>query len=72
MKPFFNEIQNFWAWIDTLGKNFGGAFRVYMGNLSAPIFGSVSPTCPGFPLINHYFYIMSLYPNPKYLFGIRI
>ena len=24
MKPFFNEIQNFWAWSGKLGKQFGG------------------------------------------------
>ena len=30
--------------------------------------------CPCFPLINHYYYKKSktLYPNPKYLFGIGI
>ena len=33
MKPFFIEIQNFWAWADN-----SVAFVVFLAELSAPIF----------------------------------
>ena len=56
----FGQI-NFWA------------FGVFSADLSAPILVLWFP-CPCFPLINQYFYkkTKSLYPHPKYLFGIGI
>ena len=34
MKPFFIEIQNFWAWADKLGRKFCGIWRVFGQNIS--------------------------------------
>jgi hypothetical protein len=37
MKPFFIEIQNFWALADKLGRKNSGEFEVFSANLSAHI-----------------------------------
>ena len=64
MKPFFIEIQNFWAW----AENFWGIW-VFSAKLSAH-FGTVSSF---FSIIQPSFLqTKSLFSQPKYLFGIGI
>ena len=45
MKPFFIEIQNFWAWADKLGKKILGHlfFWFFAQNNTTTHFGTVSP-----------------------------
>ena len=70
MKPFFFEIQNFWAWEDKLG------IRGIFGQTISTSFSTVSPL-PMFSIIQPLFLQKTkpLYPHPKYhpiLFVIRI
>jgi hypothetical protein len=65
MKPFFIEIQNFWAWAD----KFWGIFC----QIISTHFGRVNPLSM-FSIFQPLFLqkIKLLYPHPKYLFGISI
>jgi hypothetical protein len=68
MKPFFIEIQNFWAWAD----KFLGIWCIF-GQTISTHFGIVSPLSM-FSIIQPLFLQRTkpLYPDPKYLFGIAI
>jgi hypothetical protein len=68
MKPFFIEIQNFWAWADKLGRQIG----VLSVEPLAPILVQSVP-CPCFSLFNHYLYkklSLYTYPHPNYYLGL--
>ena len=68
MKPFFIEIQNLWAWADKFWGIWG-----FFGQTISTHFGTVSPLSIFSiiqPLIQQQ--TKPLYPNLKYLFGIRI
>jgi hypothetical protein len=69
VKPFFIEIQNFWAWGDKLDKGICGIFSQSISTY----FGTVSPLSM-FSIIQPLFLQKTkpLYPHPKYLFGIGI
>ena len=73
MKPFFIEIQNFWAWADKLADKFWGIWSIFGQNISTH-FGKVS----SLSIIFRYSTIIPtkktklLYPHTKYLFGIVI
>ena len=68
MKPFFIEIQKFWAWAD----KFWGIWGTF-GRTISTHFGTVSPLSM-FSIIQPLFLQKTkpLYPHPKYLFGIGI
>ena len=68
MKPFFIEIQNFWAWADT----FWGIWGIFCQTISTH-FGRVSPLSM-ISIIQPLFLQKTtpLYPTPKYLFGSGI
>jgi hypothetical protein len=51
MKPFFIEIQNFWAWADKLGRKFWVIWGIFGQTYQDPFWYS---EC--FPLFNHCFY----------------
>ena len=72
MKPFFIEIQNFWAWADKLGRKLWGIWGIF-GQTISTHFGTVSPLST-FSIIQPLFLHKTkpLYPHPKYLFGIGI
>ena len=53
MKPFFIEIQNFWAWSDKLGDKFWGIWGIF-GQTISTHFGTVS-SLSMFSIIQHYF-----------------
>ena len=66
MKPFFIKITNFWAWAD----KFLGLWAI-LAHLSAPILGYSESML----FINQPIFLQktkTIYPSPKYLFGIRI
>ena len=68
MKPFFIEIQYFWAWADNLGRWIVGHLGYFRPNYRSqhPFWYSES--------LVHYFYKKTepLYPHPKYGIGIWI
>ena len=66
MKPFFIEIQNFWAWADKFWSNCG-----IFGHFISSHFGTVSPLSM-FSIIQPLFLQRTkpLYPNPKYFLGL--
>ena len=68
MKPFFIEIQNFWAWAD----NFWGIWGIF-GQLINTRFGTVRPLSM-FSIIQSLFLQKTepLHTHPKCLFGIGI
>jgi hypothetical protein len=68
IKPFFIEIQKFWAWADKLWGIWG-----IFGQIISTHFGKVSPLSM-FSNIQPLFLQKTkpLYPQPKYLFGIGI
>ena len=72
MKPFFIEIQNFWAWADNWADKFWGIWDIFRQTISTR-FGTVSPL-PMFSIIQPLFLQKTepLYPHPIYLFGIWI
>jgi hypothetical protein len=51
MKPFFIEIQNFWAFQINWADKFLGIWGIFSQTISTQ-FGTVSPC---FQLFNHYF-----------------
>jgi hypothetical protein len=70
MKPFFIEIQNFWAWADKLGRYILGHLGYFWPNYQHPFWYSESMLS-----IYQSFFLQKarpLYPHPKYLFGIGI
>ena len=68
MKPFFIEIQNFWAWAD----KFWGIWGIFSQTIITH-FGTASPLSI-FSIIQPLFLQKTkpLYSHPKYLFGIGI
>ena len=66
MKPFFIEIQNFWAWADR--ANQANIFWGIFGQTISTHFDTVSPLFM-FSIIQPLFLQKSkpLYPHPKYL-----
>jgi hypothetical protein len=69
MKPFFIEIQNFWAWADKLGQ-FLGHLQYFLPNYQRPFWYSEYM----FSIIQTLFLQKTkpLYPHPKYSFGVGI
>ena len=68
MKPFFIEIQNFWAWADELGRKIWGIF----GRTISTHFGTVSPYSMFSiiqPLLLQKF--TPLYPHSQYFLELR-
>ena len=71
MKPFFIEIQNFWAWTDKMCK-FWGICGIF-GQFISTHFGTVS-SLSIFSITEPLFLQRNkpLYPHLKYFFGIGI
>jgi hypothetical protein len=73
MKPFFIQIQNFWAWADKLGRQIGQTNWADKSRTISTHFGTVN-LLSMFTIIQPLFLQKPkpLYPHPKYLFGIGI
>jgi hypothetical protein len=72
MKPFFIEIPNVWAWADNLGRHVLGHLVYFRPIYQHPFWYCESLVHVS---INQPLFLKKtkpLYPNPKYLFGIRI
>ena len=69
MKPFFIEIQSFWARADKLGRYILGHFRHFWANYQHPFWCSESLAHYFYKKLGLYIYIPNIYFGSGFEFG---